>query len=255
MGLKNQCVLITGGSSGIGLELSRQLIAEKNKVLICGRSMEKLQAAKAELPDIHIFQCDLSVPTQCDKLIAWITDKHQDLNMLINNAAIVHKESFIESTDSCQKAELELQVNFLAPMRLIKGLLPTLQSNQDPAIVNVTTGLIYAPRADYPFYNATKAALHSFTQVLRRQVKGSGVKIIETMFPAVKTLWHKGAPPKMAITAEQAVKEMIRGLENGREEIKIGGVKLLYMVSRIAPRFAINKVNSLKNEAMEDNHR
>ncbi|MEQ9220885.1 MAG: SDR family NAD(P)-dependent oxidoreductase [Cyclobacteriaceae bacterium] len=248
MGLNNQCVLITGGSSGIGLELSRQLIARKNKVLICGRSMKKLQEAKAELLDLHIFQCDLSVPTQCDKLIAWITDKHQDLNMLINNAAIVHKESFMESTDSCQKAELELQVNFLAPIRLIKGLLPTLQSNQDPVIVNVTTGLIYAPRADYPFYNSTKAALHSFTQVLRRQANGSGVRIIEIMFPAVKTPWHKGAPPKIAITAEQAVREMLSGLKKKQLEVRIGGVKLLYWLSRIAPRFTINRVNSLQND-------
>ena len=183
MGLQHKSVLITGGSSGIGLELSHQLIARKNKVIICGRSLKKLQEAKAKLPELYIIQCDLSDVSQCDQLISQVKKEHPDLNILINNAAIVHRESFLGSMDSCKKAELELQVNLLAPLRLTEGLWSMLQSNSDPSIINVTTGLIYAPRADYPFYNATKSALHSFTQVLRRQTVGSGVKVIEVMFP------------------------------------------------------------------------
>ena len=245
MGLQHKSVLITGGSSGIGLELSHQLIARKNKVIICGRSLKKLQEAKAKLPELYIIQCDLSDVSQCDQLISQVKKEHPDLNILINNAAIVHRESFLGSMDSCKKAELELQVNLLAPLRLTEGLWSMLQSNSDPSIINVTTGLIYAPRADYPFYNATKSALHSFTQVLRRQTVGSGVKVIEVMFPAVDTPWHQGQPPKIAISPQQAVNEMLGGLEKGKDEIRVGGVNLLYLASRIAPQFAINKVNSL----------
>ena len=250
MGLQHNSVLITGGSSGIGLELSRQLIARKNKVIICGRSLKKLQEAKASLPELHVIQCDLSDVNQCDQLISRIRKEHPDLNILINNAATVHRESFLGSMDSCKKAELELQVNLLAPMRLIEGLWSMLQKKSDPSVVNVTTGLIYAPRADYPFYNATKSALHSFTQVLRRQTIGSGVKVIEVMFPAVDTPWHQGRPPKIAISPQQAVNEMLRGLEKGKQEIRVSGVKLLYLASRIAPQFAMNKVNSLQNDKL-----
>ena len=245
MGLQHKSVLITGGSSGIGLELSHQLIARKNKVIICGRSLKKLQEAKAKLPELYIIQCDLSDVSQCDQLISQVKKEHPDLNILINNAAIVHRESFLGSMDSCKKAELELQVNLLAPLRLTEGLWSMLQSNSDPSIINVTTGLIYAPRADYPFYNATKSALHSFTQVLRRQTVRTGVKVIEVIFPAVDTPWHQGRPPKIAISPQQAVNEMLGGLEKGKDEIRVGGVNLLYLASRIAPQFAINKVNSL----------
>jgi len=110
------------------------------------------------------------------------------------------------------------------------------------------TGLLYRPRADYPFYNATKAVLHSFTQVLRKQTENSKIKIVEVMFPAVKTPWHKGKPPKIAISAEKAVNEMLKGLEKNKKEIRVAGAKMLYMVSRIAPKFAFKKVNSLENE-------
>jgi uncharacterized oxidoreductase len=68
-------------------------------------------------------------------------------------------------------AENEIETNFLAPIRLIHYLYPVLQKNKNSAIINITTGLVYTPRADYPFYNATKAALHSFTQVFRKQTE------------------------------------------------------------------------------------
>jgi uncharacterized oxidoreductase len=98
----------------------------------------------------------------------------------------------------------------------------------------------------YPFYNATKAALHSFTQVLRWQNKDKNLKITEVMFPAVDTPWHGGNPPKIAIPVEKAITEMLKGLQKGKPEIRVGGANLLYRVSRIAPGFAMKKVNSLE---------
>jgi uncharacterized oxidoreductase len=68
------------------------------------------------------------------------------------------------------------------------------------------------------------------------------------MFPAVKTPWHKGKPPKIAISTEKAVNEMIKGLEKSKKEIRVAGAKMLYIVSRIAPKFAFKKVNSLEDE-------
>jgi uncharacterized oxidoreductase len=105
--------------------------------------------------------------------------------------------------------------------------------------------LIYAPRAVYPIYNATKAALHSFTQVLRHQVKELPLDVIEVMMPAVATLWHKGSIPKIAIPPAKAVNEMIQKLESGATEIRIGRVKILYALSRIAPAFALRKINQV----------
>lgn len=245
MKLSKSTVLITGGSSGIGLELSKELIKKGNKVIICGRSEKKLKDAKNQFSELEIFQCDLSEKKQCADLVNWIKDYHPDLNVLINNAAVVNKTNFIETKDILELAEKETEINFLAPVRLINLLYPLLKNNNNPQIINITTGLIYSPRADYPFYNSTKAALHSFSQVLRIQLAKMNINITEVMFPAVRTPWHKGNPPKIAISPEKAVAEMIKGLEKNKPEIRIAGAKLLYKISRIAPGFALKKVNNL----------
>jgi uncharacterized oxidoreductase len=91
-----------------------------------------------------------------------ISENHPDLNVLINNAAIVNRTNFLGTDKIMEMAEKEVDTNFLAPLRLMHLLCPILQQNDNPTIINITTGLIYTPRADYPFYNATKAALHSF---------------------------------------------------------------------------------------------
>ncbi len=245
MKLENNTVLITGGSSGIGLELAKVLVAKNNKVLICGRNLEKLTQAKAQLPGIEFLQCDISKPDECEKLAKWVKDTYPACNILINNAAIVHFSNFYETENILEHARMEIETNLFAPIALSKFFIPIIEKNRFAHIINITTGLVYSPKAEYPFYNATKAALHSFTQVLRKQLSGKSIKITEVMFPAVDTPWHKGNPPKIAISTQLATEEMLKGLEKDKDEIRIAGVKLLYAVSRIAPKFAFKKINSL----------
>jgi len=246
MKLINSTVLITGGSSGIGLEISKVLIQNGNKVIICGKSNEKLVAAKKTEPKLITYQCDLSDNQECTAFARKITENHSDLNILINNAAIVNKIDFINDENAMKLAENEYITNLIAPIRLIKLLYKTISANDDSAIINITTGLIYAPRVIYPFYNSSKSALHSFTQTLRIRLQNEKTKVVEVMFPAVDTPWHQGTPPKIAISADAAVSEMIKGLEKGELEIKVGGVKILSFLSRIAPGFALKKVNEIR---------
>jgi uncharacterized oxidoreductase len=245
MKLSNNTILITGGSSGIGLALSKVLIAKGNTVIICGKSEVKLKAAKALLPQLITYQCDLADSKDCHNLAKLLIEQHADLNILINNAAVVHKLDFLKDDRVLEVAEIEYQTNLLAPIRLIKLLYHTISTHDNAAIINITTGLVYAPRAIYPFYNACKSALHSFTQTLRFNLREENTKVIEVLFPAVNTPWHGGAPPKIAISTDQAVSEMVAGLEKGKTEIKVGGVKLLYYLSRIAPGFAFKKINQV----------
>jgi len=241
---KGSIVLITGGSSGVGLQLARALTSRACKVLICGRSAEKLQQAQQEMPNIEIFQSDLSKEKDCQELCSQIISKYPRLNCLINNAAIAHTTDFRTDPLAMNKAVKEFNSNLMAPIRLTKLLLPVLENNPKPHIINITTGLIYAPKATYPFYNASKAALHSFTQVLRMQLSNqSPLRITEVLLPVVDTPWHNGNPPKIAISADQAVSEMLFKLEKGQSEIKIGKVPLLYWIARIAPGFAIRLMN------------
>lgn len=246
MKTKNNTVFITGGSSGIGLELSKVLIQKGNTVIICGKSNEKLIAAKQVVPELVTYQCDLSNGKECEEVAQKIKVNHPKLNILVNNAAIVNMVDLLNDEKALELAEIEYQTNLLAPIRLIKLLYNTIRTNVSPAIINITTGLVYAPRLIYPFYNSSKSALHSFTQTLRIRLENENTEVIEVMFPAVNTPWHKGNPPKIAIPVEDAVNQMIIGLERGKPEIRVGGAKILYLMSRIAPGFALKKVNSIK---------
>lgn len=245
MNFKDNTIVITGGSSGIGLELSKVLTEQKNQVIICGRSLQKLERAKQMVPSLHVFQCDLSIAQERARFSEWVEKNHPQCNILINNAALVHKTNFFSDSEMVAKAELEAQTNFIAPIVLTKLLFPILIKNKSPKIIYITTGLVYAPKAAYPVYCATKAALHSFVQTLRMQAAEQPIDIHEVLLPAVDTPFHKGNPPKLVISTQQAVEEMLNKLEKGAKEIKVGPVKLLHPLSRVAPTFAIKKVNSL----------
>jgi uncharacterized oxidoreductase len=244
MKLKQKTILITGGSSGIGLELTRQLSQMGNKVLICARSRNALESVTQQIRGVCFFVCDLSLAEDRRKLVAWVIEHHSECSALINNAALVHKTDFRTDENAIEKATLEIQTNLVAPIELSNLLLPMLERNKG-AIINITTGLIYAPRAVYPFYNATKAGLHAFTQVLRFQLKQVPLKVIEVMMPVVNTPWHKGDVPKIAIAADRAVKQMLVGIGKGETEVLVGKVWLLKLLSRLSPGFAFRKINSL----------
>ncbi len=235
-------IIITGGSSGIGLELTKRLYQE-NTVIICGRSQSKLEQAKELCPDIHTYQCDLSNQQEVGQFCQWIIKHFPQVNVLINNAALVHATNFELDDQMIQKAALEINTNFLAPVILTKSLLNTLQQNQNPTVVNVTTGLVFVPRVDYPIYCATKSALHAFTEVLRSQVKH--INVIEVFMTVVDTPWHNGHPPKIAISTNEAVDLLLAGLYAGKQKILIGKVRLLYFLSRFFPGLAFRKLNSL----------
>ena len=245
MRLMDNNIVITGGSSGIGLELSKVLTEKGNQVIICGRSLEKLEQAKQMVPSLQTFQCDLSKESDRSKFSEWVENNYPQCNVLINNAAIVHRSDFFSDPEIVTKAELEIQTNFMAPVALTKLFFPFLKQNKNPRIIYVTTGLVYAPKAAYPIYCATKSALHSFIQTLRMQAADKQMDFHEVLMPAVDTPFHNGNPPNMTISAQKAVEEMLKKLEKGAREIKVGAVKLLHPLSRVAPNFAIKKVNSL----------
>ncbi len=244
--LKDNTILITGGGSGIGLELTKTLLQMGNTIIICGRSEKKLQLAKNDVPLVHTIQCDVSDQKQRENLFSQVTNEHPRLNILINNAVIVNYLKIQDKNYSAALVDQEIQTNFIGPVGLIKLFLPHLSHHKNSAIINMTTGLVYAPHADMPGYCASKAALHSYTQSLRLQLKDNPIKIIEVMMTAVDTHFHDGGHvPDMAIAKDKAVTLMLNGMQKSKNEIKIGKVKLLSLLSRVAPDFSLNKVNQL----------
>jgi uncharacterized oxidoreductase len=186
MQLNGNTVLVTGGASGIGLAFARRFLDAGNTVIICGRREEKLREAREGHPGLITRACDLATPAEREALIGWATTEHPALNVLVNNAGIQRRLSLAEQEDWAATRE-ELVINLEAPIHLTRLVVPHLTTRQPAAIVNVTSGLAFAPLARTPVYSATKAALHSFTLSTRHQLKDTGVEVIEIVPPAVDT--------------------------------------------------------------------
>lgn len=178
-------ILITGGTSGIGLALAQGLVAQGNTVIIAGRRQALLDAAAAATPGLQTLALDVSDAAALPTVAADLTARCPTLNVLINNAGIMVAENVMSAPDGT--AEATITTNLLAPIQLTAALLPHLLRQPTATVVNVTSGLSFVPLATTPTYSATKAALHSYTQSLRHQLRGTSVQVLELAPPAVQT--------------------------------------------------------------------
>ena len=237
MKLTNNTILITGGSSGIGLAMAKKFYEIGNKVIIVARDKEKLNEVKTQIPEIEIFQCDLTKQIDMDELIVFIEQQYPNLNMLFNNAAIQYNYSFLTEPNLINKIDYEIRANLISTIKLCSLLLPILLKNENSAIVNVSSGLAISPKKSAPVYCATKAAIHNFTKAFRYQMEETNLTIFEIIPPLVDTAMTEGRG-KGKISPEQLVDEFIKDFKNNKVESYIGKSKLLKLISRIAPKLA-----------------
>ncbi|MBD0332898.1 MAG: SDR family NAD(P)-dependent oxidoreductase [Chitinophagaceae bacterium] len=196
MKISNKKILITGGATGIGFGLAERFVQNNNTVIICGRRTDALKNATDQIPSLISKQCDLSVVNEREKLFQWISEHHNDLNVLINNAGIQQWMS-ITDEDFYQRAKEEIAINIEAPVHLCSLFLNLVSLD---TIMNVTSGLAFVPLTKVPVYSATKAFLHSYTLSLRHLLEPKNIDVIEIVPPALNTdLGGKGvhdfAPP------------------------------------------------------------
>jgi uncharacterized oxidoreductase len=196
MKISNNKILITGGASGIGLGLTERFVKENNKVIICGRREALLEAVTKKYPEVITRRCDLLKPEEREDLYNWISEKHGDLNVLINNAGIQQWVS-LSDADFFQRAKEEISINVEAPVHLT-SLFNNLKSLN--TIINITSGLSFVPMSRMPIYCASKAFFHSFTLSLRHLLKSKNIEVIELIPPALNTELggkglHTSSPP------------------------------------------------------------
>ena len=235
MQLSHNKILITGATQGIGLALAQKLSSLNNEIVAVGRNSKKLEELSQKDSNIFPFQCDLNEPDAIQKMEHFISSNHPDLNVLINNAGIQYNYVFNGDEEIQEKINSELNVNVLVPMQLINALIPVMQRNESLAIVNVSSGLGFVPKASAPVYCASKAAIHIFTKSLRYQLPQ--FKIFEIIPPLVDTQMTKGRG-NGKISPQQLVAEFISAFEKDRLEINIHKVKLLRIIQRLSPVMA-----------------
>ncbi len=239
MRLNGHTILITGGTSGIGLALAERFLAHGNDLIIVGRDSQKLDNLRGKYPAIVVYQCDISRNDEREKLVAVVREKHPKLNMLINNAGIQYQYSFPEgaATEGCIREEIE--TNFLAPIDLCAKLLPVLQQHPEAAIINVSSGLGLVPKRSAPVYCGTKAGLHIFSKALRYQLEHSSVKVFEIIPPLVDTAMTAGhGQNRKKISAERLADEFIYCFVRDKYEVPIGKIRLLQWMQRFLPYVA-----------------
>jgi uncharacterized oxidoreductase len=178
-------ILITGGGSGIGEALAHRLHDAGNRVIVAGRRREALDQAIAGRENMHAIELDVESAQGVADFAPRLLAEHPTVNVLINNAGIMRFEALDRSRD-LGDAEATITTNLLGPIRLTNAMMDHLVQQPDAAIVNVTSGVAFVPLVVTPTYNATKAAIHSYTVAMREALKGR-VEVIELAPPAVQT--------------------------------------------------------------------
>ncbi len=218
--LGSRTILITGGASGIGLALASRFMAAGSRVIVCGRRAAVLRDAATAYPGLVTRVCDLAREDDRAALAEWVVREYPALDVLVNNAGIQRRVR-LTTPEPWVETRQELAINLDAPIHLSLALLTHLIARSG-IIINVTSGLSFAPYVAAPVYSATKAALHSFTMSLRHQLADTGVRVVEIIPPAVNTdlggvgLHTSGAP------LEPFADEVVARLAAGEEEIAYG---------------------------------
>lgn len=224
-------ILITGGSSGIGFALTKQFIKAGNTVIVCARNADHLERAVSELPGLVTHRCDLTIEAERKELADWLLKEFPGLNIIINNAGIQNHVNFVLTPDPKAITD-EIGINLTAPIILTTLFVPHLKSKRRSVIVNISSGLAFAPLAFMPVYCASKAALHSFTMSLRHQLHDLGIRVVEMIPPMVDTALrsegrrsrgrsgHRSGPHMMS--PDEFAEEAVRRFFEGEDEIAVG---------------------------------
>ena len=256
MKLKNKTILITGGTSGIGLELARKLLAAPNTVLITGRNSDRLQRVREDLQGVHVFQSDVSKASDIAMLHRAVLEKFPELSVIINNAGIMRNLDL--NVADASDVTSEIAIDLSGPILLNQLFLPHLKKQSEALIVNISSGLALIPFTISPIYSAAKAGLHAYSRCLRAQMKGTSVRVIELLPPGTETPLFRGEfeqemKGQKGMDVTVLVKHAIEGIEADRDEIRPGLARVLGIMSRVAPDFMMAQIAKMSAPKQQKN--
>ncbi|RYU82828.1 SDR family oxidoreductase [Hymenobacter persicinus] len=243
MQLGANTVLITGGASGIGLALAERFVQAGSTVVVVGRRADKLAEARQHLPALHTRVCDVSLEAERRGLLAWVQQEFPQLNVLVNNAGVQRRVQLADDED-WEVRRQELVINLEAPIHLSTLFIPHLQQQAAPVIINVTSGLSFAPAAFVPIYSATKAALHSFTLSLRHQLAATPIQVLEIVPPAVNTDLGGPGLHTFGVPVDDFADSVMARLAAGEQEVGYGTSELARLASRAENDARFQQINN-----------
>lgn len=239
MDLQNSTILITGGTSGIGLELVKQLTDQGATLIVTGRNLDALITTKAQFPNVHTFQSDVSNPRDIERLYQEVTRQFPALNIIVNNAGAMRLIDLCDRSMDLENVTREIDTNLSGTIQMVHQFLPHLLKQTSAAIVNVSSGIAFMAYSSAPVYSATKAGVRAYTQALRLQLEDTNVKVFEMIPPGVNTNlqndWAVQPNPAMMMDVDKMVNVVVKALKNNTLEIKPFLINVIKAMSRIAP--------------------
>ena len=255
-----ETVLITGASSGIGLELARCFAAEGCRLVLLARKRSALQALADELRTVHktqseILPADLAEPRAPARIFEQLQSTGTKLDVLVNNAGFGAQGLFAELPLDRQLAIL--QVNIAALTCLTRLFLPGMLERRQGGVLNVASTAGFQPGPGMAVYYATKAYVLSFSEALSEELAGTGVTIsalcpgpTDTNFAAAANARFSHRFKKSAMSAKSVAEIGHRAFRSG-QAVAIAGLRnqLLAFSVRLAPRSMVRKITKYLNFA------
>jgi NAD(P)-dependent dehydrogenase (short-subunit alcohol dehydrogenase family) len=196
--VRGKIVLITGGSSGIGLAAAGRCVDAGAKVIIVARDAEKLEEARASLAErgeVHAYQCDIADYAACDDFARRVLEEHGAVDVLVNNAGRSIRRSIDLSFDRFHDFERTIQLNYYAAIRLTMALLPSMLERRSGHVVNISSIGVLSNAPRFSGYVASKAAMEAWTRCAAAELADRGVTFTIINMPLVRTPMI--APTKM----------------------------------------------------------
>ena len=259
--MNRQTALITGASSGIGLDLAHLFAADGHDVILVARSEQKLRELANELQSkhrvtAHVITSDLSRPDAPRELADAIRQRNIEVDFLVNNAGYGGIGSFAE-TDA--RLELDMiQVNIAALTHLTKLFLPPMLARKRGRILNVASTAAFQPGPFMAVYYATKAYVLSFSEAIAEEVSGSGVTVTALCPGPTSTGFADAADMKSTrlftmrkpMTSMEVARVGYRAMERGKRVVVAGMAnRLLAQSVRVTPRRMVVKVTRALQES------
>jgi uncharacterized oxidoreductase len=227
MELSNRTVLVTGGTSGIGLGIAEAFYRSRSRVIVCGRDRKKISEVERRFPEVAALPCDVGDAGQRDDLAAEVLRRFPGLDTLVNNAGIQRYIDLKKGYDELKSGGDEIAINLVSTVELTALFIGHLMKRQAAAVINVSSGLGFMPLANTPIYSATKAAIHIYSVVLRQQLKDTSVRVVEVVPPMVDTGLNKEGRDRArlkfrGISLSEYIPTVIKGLEEDADMIFYG---------------------------------
>lgn len=235
MKLHEKRVLITGGVSGIGLELARRL-AHANEVVIAGRDTSKLDRARAATPALRTLRLDVTSEQEGRRAIEWLRSELGGLDLLVNNAGVMRSYG-ISASEAATASVEDVEIKLGGSIRMTRLALPLLEDALEGGVLFMSSAAALGAVPGMAVYAATKAALHSLVRSLRAELSDRAIRVFEVLPPVVDTEpAHDLDVTK--ISPAQVADATLAGVSRNREEIRVAQVRQLVPIARLAPRLA-----------------